>query len=140
MRFGEKLKQLRKAAKLTQKETAVKIGVSHRTYQNYETGGLYPKQTAIYGKIAALFDVTADYLLSDEDRYIIEAAEKGGSKSKKDIQALIADVGGLFAGGELSEDDKEKVMRTINDLYWQAKDKNKKYTPKKYRKEPKEQG
>lgn len=135
MKFGEKLIQLRRSVKLTQSEVAERIGVTLRTYQNYETGGLYPKKTDVYGRIAVLFDVTTDYLLSDEDKYIIDAAGKGGSKSKKDIQALIADVGGLFAGGELSDDDKDKVMRTINDLYWKAKENNKKYTPKKYREE-----
>jgi len=138
MRFGEKLIQLRRTGKLTQSETADRIGVTTRTYQNYEKGGLYPKKSDVYGKMAALFNVTVDYLLSTEDRYIIEAFEKGGSRRKKDIQALIADVGGLFAGGELSDDDKDKVMRTINDLYWQAKENNKKYTTKKYLKEPKE--
>ncbi|MDR1892207.1 MAG: helix-turn-helix domain-containing protein [Oscillospiraceae bacterium] len=121
MRFSEKLVQLRRSAGKTQEQVAKIIGVTCRTYQNYESGKMYPKQTEVYGKISALFDVTADYLLSDEDRYIIEAAEKGGSKSKREVQALVSEVGGLFAGGELSEDDKDKVMRTINDLYWRAR-------------------
>jgi len=40
----------------------------------------------------------------------------------------------LFAGGELNEEDKEKVFRAITEMYWKAKDNNKKYTPKKYKK------
>jgi len=130
MKFNEKLKQLRNTAGLTQAEVAAKLGVTHRTYQNYEAGAMYPRQTAVYGRIAELFGVTADYLLSDEDRYIIDAYEKGGSRSKKDVQALVTEVGGLFAGGELSEDDKDKVLRTITDLYWKAKANNKKYARK----------
>jgi DNA-binding XRE family transcriptional regulator len=133
MQFGEKLKQLRIVANLTQVVTAGKIGVSLRTYQNYEMCKMYPKQTAIYGRISTLFDVSADYLLTEEDKYIIAASEIGGSKAKKDVKALVTEVGGLFAGGELSDDDKDKVMKTINDLYWLAKEKNKKYTPKKYK-------
>ncbi|MDK2810984.1 MAG: hypothetical protein PWR27_1693, partial [Petroclostridium sp.] len=31
--------------------------------------------------------------------------------------------------------DKDKVFRAITEMYWRAKDNNKKYTPKKYRKE-----
>ena len=40
---------------------------------------------------------------------------------------------GLFAGGQLSEDALEGAMRALNDAYWMAKEKNKKFTPKKYR-------
>jgi len=133
MLFKEKLKQLRRAAGLTQEETAAKLGVTCRAYQNYEAGKVYPKKTEIYGKISALFNVTADYLLSDEDRYVMDAAKKGGAKSARDVTALVSEVGGLFAGGELSEDDMDKVMQTLNRLYWRAKEKNKKYAPKKVR-------
>jgi transcriptional regulator with XRE-family HTH domain len=127
MLFGEKLKSLRIGAEYTQDETAGKLGVSLRTYQNYEWCRMYPKQTDIYGRISKLFDVSADWLLGDEDRYVMDAHAKGGAKSRKDVQELLTEVGGLFAGGELSDDDKDKVMRTINDLYWKAKDNNRKY-------------
>ncbi len=133
MKFGEKLRMLRTQQKFTQAEVAGTIGVTLRTYQNYETGGLYPKKSEIYGKLAKLFQVTADYLLSDQEEYFAEAAIKGGTKAKREVQTLLSQLGGMFAGGELSEDDKDKVMKTINDLYWDAKEKNKKYTPKKYR-------
>jgi transcriptional regulator with XRE-family HTH domain len=134
MLFGEKLKQLRLASGLTQEAVAEKIGVTCRSYQNYEAGRRYPRQTEVYGKLALLFNVTADYLLTDEDQYLIDAHTKGGAKAMKDVQKLIAEVGGLFAGGELTQDDKDKVMIVLNDLYWKARQNNKeKYTPKKYR-------
>jgi len=129
MLFFEKLRQLRLSIGLTQEATAAELGVTTRAYQNYEAGR-YPKKTGIFGKIAALFNVSIDYLLSEEDRYIMDAHDKGGSKSKKDVQKLLSEVGGLFAGGELSEDDKDKVLRTINDLYWKAKESNKRYARK----------
>lgn len=34
---------------------------------------------------------------------------------------------GLFAGGKLSEDALEGAMKALNDAYWMAKEKNKKY-------------
>ena len=135
MNFAEKLKQLRTKAGYTQPEVAQKIGVSYRAYQNYEMGKVYPKNSSIYGKLAALFDVTADFLLSDEDRYIIDAIDKGGSKVKREVKELLTQAGGLFAGGELTEDDKDLMMKAMMELYWESKDINKKYTPKKYRKE-----
>ena len=45
----------------------------------------------------------------------------------------------LFAGGELSEDSLDGAMRALNDAYWIAKDKNKKYAPKKYKKSSKKE-
>lgn len=131
MQFGEKIRIMRQEAKMSQTELAKAIGVSLRTVQYYELGEKYPKQTDIYGKLASLFNVSADYLLSDEDQYIIEANKKGGVKSVRDVKALITEVGGLFAGGELSEEDKDKVIRALNDLYWRAKDNNKKYSSNK---------
>ena len=49
-------------------------------------------------------------------------------------EELVAGVSALFAGGELSENDKDAVMRALQDAYWMAKERNKeKYTPKKYK-------
>lgn len=46
---------------------------------------------------------------------------------------LVEEMGGLFAGGELSDDDIDGVMKAMQELYWKAKEDNKKYTPKKYK-------
>lgn len=41
----------------------------------------------------------------------------------------------FFFGGELPEEDRDNVMQAIQEAYWRSKEKNKKYTPKKYRKD-----
>jgi len=133
MLFGEKLRQLRLANGFTQEKTADELGITVRAYQNYEACRVYPKSSAILGKAAAIFNVTADYLLSDEDRYIMDASAKGGAKARKEVTALVSEIGGFFAGGEFSEEDKDKVMKTINDIYWKSKETNKKYTPIRFR-------
>ena len=38
---------------------------------------------------------------------------------------------GMFAGGKLSDDALDGAMRALNEAYWIAKDKNKKYGRKK---------
>jgi len=133
MLFGEKLRQLRLVNGHTQEMVAGELGVTVRAYQNYEACRVYPKSSAVIGRAAAIFNVTADYLLSDEDRYIMDASARGGARARRDVTELVTDLGGFFAGGEFSEEDKDKVMKTINDLYWKAKESNKKYTPAKYR-------
>ncbi|MDR1689506.1 MAG: helix-turn-helix domain-containing protein [Clostridiales bacterium] len=130
MLFGEKLKQLRTEKKWNQEETAVKLGVSKRTYQHYEAGTKYPRNSGTYHKIGEIFGVNPEYLITQEDHHIMFAIEKGGATSRRDVQALVTEIGALFAGGEITEDDKDKVLKVITDLYWHAKEKNKKYTRK----------
>jgi hypothetical protein len=43
----------------------------------------------------------------------------------------------MFDGGKLLDEDKDKFFRAITDNF-DSKEKNKKYTPKKYRKNNKE--
>lgn len=133
MKFSEKLRSLRMQAGLTQEQTAANIGVTLRTYQNYESGRMFPRQSEVYTALCRLFHVTADYLLKEEEQYLAEAAIRGGSQAKREVATLLSQVGGLFAGGELSEEDKDKVMKTITELYWDAKEKNQKYTSAKYK-------
>ncbi len=124
MLFGEKLKALRLERGYTQEQLAQKVDVTKRTLINYEQGRCYPKQTEILARLAQEFDVTVDYLMSDEDRYIQNAQEKGGIRAAQDVQALLTNARAMFAGGELSEEDKDKVMRKLNELYWDAKESN----------------
>jgi len=132
MLFAEKLKTLRVASGLSQEEIAETLGVTLRTYWNYEAGRMYPKRTDSYGKLAKMFNVTTDYLLSEEDYCYIDAQDKGGKRALKDVKKLVTEFGGLFAGGELSEDDKEEVMMSLLELYWKARKINKeKDAPKK---------
>lgn len=127
MLFGQKLKQLRLNAGLTQANLASELGVTKRTLINYEKGKCYPKKTDIYARISSLFGVTTDYLLSDEDNFIIDAGDHGGSYAMNQARTLVSEVSGLFAGGTLDEEDKDAVMQAIMDAYWDAKKTNQKY-------------
>ncbi len=119
MQFGEKLRLLRSRKGWSQSKAAEAIGVSLRTFQNYESCRMYPKQTAVYGRIAELFHVSADYLLTDEEGKTEELPDTG-------VHSLLYQANALFAGGALTDEDKEKVIRTLNDLYWRAKDNSRK--------------
>ena len=45
------------------------------------------------------------------------------------------EVSGLFAGGNIADEDLDVMMKALQDAYWIAKEKNKKFTPKKYRRD-----
>lgn len=135
MGFKERLKDKRLEAGLTQAELAKKASVTTRTIQNYEMGTRRPSNMKVVGDLATALGTTVDYLMTNADVFVVEAKEKGGSKAVRDIDELVSEVTGLFAGGQLSEDALEGAMRALNDAYWMAKEKNKKYAPKKYRQE-----
>ena len=133
MSFGEKLREIRTQENLTQQEMADRIGVSLRTLKSYELGETLPRYRKIYHKIAEEFNVDVNYLLAEGDDFILSAGEKYGSRGIKGAQELIDNARALFAGGELSEDDKKVVFDALQEAFFEAKLENKKYTPKKYR-------
>lgn len=132
--FKDRLKEKRLEAGLTQVELAGKAGVTTRTIQNYELGNRKPANMEVIQRIADALNTTTEYLLGSSGAYVVEAQERGGAKAARDIEELVSEVTGLFAGGELSEEAIEGAMKALNDAYWVAKEKNRKYTPKKYRK------
>ena len=134
MGFKERLKEKRLEANLTQVQLAEKISVTARTIQNYELGTRKPTKYDVVEKLAAALGTDTEYLLGSSGILVIAAQEKGGSKAARDIDALVGEVTGMFAGGTLSEEALEGAMKALNDAYWIAKEKNKKYTPKKHRK------
>ncbi len=133
MKFGEKVKALRKEKKLTQADLAKAIGISARAVQNYEITDAHPKQREIYKKLAEVFEVDVNYLLTEDEEFIYEAQEQYGRRGAKDAAELVLKISGLFAEGEVSEETKDEVMEAIQRAYWAAKKENRKYTPKKYR-------
>lgn len=133
MKFNERLKELREQNQLTQEQLAKKSGVSSRMIQRYEYGKSRPRLDAAE-KIAIALGVTTDELLGNSGRFEAEAAEKYGARGAKQARELADELSGLFAGGELAEEDLDVMMKAVQDAYWIAKEKNKKYTPKKYRK------
>ena len=138
MVFKDKLKEKRIEAGLTQADLAAKAGTTARTIQNYELGKSKPSNMEIAQRIADVLGTTTEYLLGSNGTYVVEAREKGGAKAARDIDELVSEVTGMFAGGKLSEDALEGAMKALNDAYWIAKEKNKKYGRRKSKEVPQE--
>lgn len=135
MKFGEKLKKLRTDKGLTQDEVSTAIGTSRRTYISYEQEGRYPRKRDVYSKLAETLKCDVNYLMTEDEDFISTAAEQYGSRGKRQAEELVTELSGMFAGGEMSDEDKDAVMLALQKAYWDCKEDNKKYTPKKYRKE-----
>lgn len=135
MTFGEKFKEEREKRGLTQQEVADALNINRRMITRYENGVSFPRTRDAYKKIADFFQVDVNYLLTENDEFVVEASEQYGSRGMKQAQQLIDGMSGLFAGGSLSEQDKDAVMKALQDIYWESKARNvSKYTPKKYKK------
>ena len=131
MTFAEKLKAARLQAGISQERLSTHLGVTKRTIINYENGQTLPPINLL-PKIAKFFNVPIGALITEEEEFVALANEHGGSKSAREAEALITEVSGLFAGGRLSDGEKDAVMRAIQNAYWIAKEESKrKYTSKK---------
>lgn len=139
MDFKDRLKEKRVEAGLTQVELAKKVGVTSRTIQNYEMGERTPSNLGIAERLADAMGTTVEYLLGSGGKLVVEAHEKGGAKAARDVDELVSEVKGLFAGGRLDDEALDGVMKALTEAYWLAKEENRKYTPKKYRKDHKEE-
>ena len=132
MTFGAKLRESRVKNGMTQSELAKAANLGLNTISNYESGKTYPKKREVYDTLASILDVNADYLRNENEEFITEAGEKHGYRGKRQAEQLVQEIGGLFAGGELSDDEMDGVMKALQDIYWECKAENrKKYTPKK---------
>ena len=134
MNFGEKLQMLRNEKGLTQQELSEKIGVTKRTLQGWEKDGRHPKQADLYDRLAEVLGVEVSLLRSDTDLFITKAGEAYGAGSRRQAEKMVDDFAGMFAAGNLSEEDKDAVMQALQEVYWDAKKINrKKYTPFRFR-------
>jgi len=81
--LGEKLKALRTAKKMSQKELAERIGIAKSVISFYESGDRFPSYDVLI-KIARIFNVTTDYLLDVERERTVNVS----GLSEEDIAAV----------------------------------------------------
>lgn len=123
MKFSDKIKALRKHQNMTQQELAKKLNVTLRTIANYESGISYPKKREMYKDLADVLKVNTNYLLTEDEEFLLQAKEQYGSGSARQAKILLSELTALFAGGKLAEEDKDEMMKTIQDAYWISKKK-----------------
>ena len=134
MTFGEKFRLLRTRKRLSQQEVAKELGLNPRMIGKYENGESRPRTREKYRKIADFFDVDINYLLTEDEEFVAAVSEEYGGKGRIQAQKLLDGMSALFAGGSLTEGDRDAVMKAMQDIYWKSKARNKeKYTPKKYK-------
>lgn len=117
--------------KLNQIDFAKIIGISTRTLVHYEDGERYQRDVEVYKKIAKVMNCDYNYLLEESDEFLNQVYNMGGKKELEKARALTEGISSLFAGEEISDENKGATLESITNAYWDAKRENKKYSRKK---------
>lgn len=120
----ERIRQLRIDKGLTQQELADTLGITQQAVGRWERGLATP-DTSTLPRLADFFGVTVDYLLGRTDEPTTTIQQKQEQKRPKDLQKFLDQQQIMFDGVPLTEDDKEKIRKALELIFWDAKQKNK---------------
>ena len=135
MKYGDRLKRLRESKKLSQQQLADKLNINRSTYARYELNKTQPDYETLQ-KLAEFYNVSIDYILTGVDTKLTEKDERDIAKRMEKIKQDLAADGGLsFYGEPLSEEAKESLLEAMEYAVRTAQRINKKYIPKKHRKD-----
>ncbi|MBQ7502599.1 helix-turn-helix transcriptional regulator [bacterium] len=129
--FADKVKEARISLGWSQLQLAREVGVSPRSVQAYERGEKTPRPVML-ANLAKALKVSVKFLADgdcddpaadiEKDSYIEEARERYGAKGARDAERLLADNAALFAGGELSQEQKDAFFQAVMTAYVTCKE------------------
>lgn len=125
----EKIKEARCELGMTQSELGEAVGVSLRSILSYEKGEKYPRLSTML-KLGAALGVSTRFLTDDgcedplcdieKDGYITEARSRVGMGVN--VNELIEANNALFAGGDLTQEQKDEYFQAVMTAYVMCKD------------------
>ena len=132
MTVGEKIKLLRKRARMTQAKLAEILNVTTRSVIYYERNQRNPADD-ILEKVSELFDVPVDVLRDDrrsieltkEERFIQRAKSEDQKRGKTEAERFLDKCRVFFAGGSVSEEDMNLVFESLTEIFFDVKRKAK---------------
>lgn len=129
--FSDKVKEARVSLGISQPQLGKKIGLSVRSVIAYEKGEKKPHPASML-KLAKALGVSVKFLSDDEcenpmadiekDDYIAEARERYGVAGAKNMDELLSANTALFAGGELSQEQKDAFFEAVMKAYITCKE------------------
>lgn len=110
------LSNLRKQRKLTQQEVAKALNIAQSTLSQYERG-----DRRIDDELLRVF---CDFYQTSADE-ILNISQKENKKIPKDLKKILEEEEVTLNGRMVSEEEKEQMLRVLEALYRDAKEKNK---------------
>jgi len=127
MLFGDRIRKMREDAGMTQSELGKLIGVSDRVVGYYEANVRFPRKVETLQKLSEVFNVSLDSLLGKDGAFMQKSVDRFGYTGSKQAIDLLNNFQAFFAGGKLPEDDQDEFFRMVTEIYFEAKQTNKKY-------------
>ena len=130
MSLGRRISDLRKEKRLTQQQIADKLNMGRSNFGHIEHGRVSPTSEDLQ-KIADILETSTDYLLGRseiamESQITYEIPGWATAKDKRDFKKMLEDDAPvMFDGVPLDNEDKEKVLKVLEAVFWDAKKKNK---------------
>ena len=135
MKLSQKLKEQRAYLNMSRAELAQKVGVTTRTIVAWEGETRHPRPNTVI-RLAEVLNVSVKYLNDDEcddpmdgidrDEYIRLANSQYGLSGARDIDRILAENMALFAGGDISLEQKDKFFEAVTRAYFICREKARK--------------
>lgn len=141
MTVGQRIKAIRKERKLTQVQLADKANLSRSYLADIERDRYNPSLSTLES-VAGALGVQVSAIVGEEN-LIKEGPAEYNAKEEKDIAKRMEEIrrdlensdGLSFSGEPMSPEAIESLMEAMEHIVRQTQRINKKYTPKKYRKD-----
>ena len=129
--FAEKVFDARTELGFSQSQLGERVGVSLRSILAYEKGEKTPRPSTVL-KLARVLNVSVKFLTDENCENPLEDIEKDGYiEEARDLDTLIRENCALFAGGELTADEKEVFFEALTKAYIASKEEARiKFSPK----------
>ncbi|WP_418026261.1 helix-turn-helix domain-containing protein [Paenibacillus sp. JJ1722] len=125
--YPNRIRELRKSQKKSGVQVADFLGITPQFLYNIEKGSR-TLSAEVASKLAEYFDVSVDYLLcrTENDKDDRQYPEWAASKDIRDFKTMLEeDEPVMFDGVPIADEDKEKIKRVMEAMFWDAKKKNK---------------
>lgn len=125
MLLKDKIKQLRKDRGLTQASLGKLINKSSQVISNWERGYTSSINQDDIKRLATALNINISELLNDTDFNINDCIDTQTKNKPKDLIKLLEKEEYTLNGEIVTQEDRDKIKRVIEALYWDAKEKNK---------------
>lgn len=129
--LADKIRENRERLGLNQEQLSELVGVSRRSVIAYETSAATPREKTMR-KIAEALGVTQYYLTHDdcedpeagidEEPFVQAARDAFGKKGAEQLADLLQKNQALFAGGTLSQEQKDLFYEAVSKAYFLNKE------------------
>lgn len=122
MKMNEKIELLLNRRHIKKVDFADSVGITYRAFANYMSESRTPRPQ-ILARIAQALDTTPEFLTDETKELQLTAEERflkrinGSGKDITDAERFLSTSRGLFAGNDLSDEDKEHLLACLTEIY-----------------------